>query len=70
MENFGPWKDFEKVKWNPITGVYTYELRKKPSPVPLNKTFDYKEESKDSSKNKIDEAFSKSGSICPCDKCS
>jgi hypothetical protein len=42
MENFGPKKDFEKVKRNPITGVYTYEEKKKPSAVKpvLNKTFE------------------------------
>jgi len=45
MENFGAKKDHEKVKWNPITGVYTYEEKKKPTPVKptLNKTFDYEE---------------------------
>ena len=45
MENFGPKKDLEKVKRNPITGVYTYEEKKKPAPVKptLNKTFDYEE---------------------------
>lgn len=70
MENFGPKKDTEKVKRNPITGVYTYEEKKKPSPIKpyLNWTFE-EQKHEISTIQKIEEAFSKHGSVCPCDKC-